>query len=165
MAKLHAKVKRFIVINLACMDTPTQVADAVKEEFGIVVSRQQVHNYDTTRTYGKDLSKDLRKLFDEMRAKFLAEIDKIPIANQAFRLRAIQRAFTRAEAAKNQVLALQALKQAAEESGGAYTNTRKLVGSKTEPLVHEHRRSIEDYTDAELAELAAGASSATANPE
>ena len=44
MAALKSEVKSFIVQALACFDTPSQVAEAVKNEFGVVLSRQQVEN-------------------------------------------------------------------------------------------------------------------------
>ncbi len=169
MAKLDGKHKRFIVVSLAYYETPSQVAAAVKEEFNVVVTRQQVAFFDpTTRQSGnKKPSKEYVDLFTETRATLDAKIDSIPINKQSFRLLAIQRIFRAAEASNNRVLALQALKQAAEEGGGAYTNTRRLEGTKGAPIVHEHRRSIEDYTDAELADLAAaaGATGAAANSE
>jgi hypothetical protein len=46
MAALKDEVKRFIVQSLACFDTPSQVAQAVKDTFGLEVSRQQCEFYD-----------------------------------------------------------------------------------------------------------------------
>ena len=42
MAALKEPVKIFIVQSLACFETPQQVADTVKQDFKIEVSRQQV---------------------------------------------------------------------------------------------------------------------------
>lgn len=42
MASLNNEIKAFIVQALACFDTPSQVAKAVKQEFDLDVSRQQV---------------------------------------------------------------------------------------------------------------------------
>lgn len=56
MATLKEPVKIFIVQSLACRDTPQEVADAVKQEFGIEIGRQQVAAYDPTKVRGKDLS-------------------------------------------------------------------------------------------------------------
>lgn len=50
MATLNDSVKQFIVQALACYDTPQQVSDTVKEEFGQEVPRQQVALYDPTNT-------------------------------------------------------------------------------------------------------------------
>ena len=41
MAALKGEVKAFIVQSLACFDTPSQVVDAVKKEFGITIPRHQ----------------------------------------------------------------------------------------------------------------------------
>ncbi|MFE1726821.1 DUF2280 domain-containing protein, partial [Acinetobacter baumannii] len=42
MAALKEQVKIFIVQALACMDTPQQVANGVKQEFNIEIDRKQV---------------------------------------------------------------------------------------------------------------------------
>ena len=49
MAALKEQVKIFIVQALACMDTPQQVANAVKQEFNIEIDRKQVQLYDPTK--------------------------------------------------------------------------------------------------------------------
>jgi hypothetical protein len=46
--ELSGPVKAFIVQRLARFDAPSQVVKAVKEEFGLDVSRQRVHFYDPT---------------------------------------------------------------------------------------------------------------------
>ena len=46
MPTLTNAIKEFIVKGLACYDTPSQVGEAVNVNFGVVVSRQQVHRYD-----------------------------------------------------------------------------------------------------------------------
>ncbi len=154
MAKLGVKEKRFIVQALACWDTPTQVAAAVKEHFGLVLTRQQVAYYDPTTTMGVDVSKELRKLFHETRERFRSEIDDIPIANQAFRLRSLSKMHEEARGQGNKPLAAQLLEQVAKEVGGAYTNTRRHEGGDpSKPITHEHRHAM---TDAELESIAAG---------
>lgn len=128
MAALSEDVKRFVVQALACYDTPSQVAEAVKEEFGIVVVRQQVATYDPTKHTGKNLSKKWRAVFDATRAKFKDEVSDIPIAQRAFRLRALQRIATKAEGMRNMALTLQVLEQAAKEVGDTYVNRQKSDG-------------------------------------
>lgn len=124
MAKLSEAEKRFIVQALACYDTPTQVVDAVKEEFGTVLDRGHVGCYDPTKAAGKDLAKKWRDLFEETRKRFRAEVAEIPIADQAYRLRQLQRMLQDAMSRKNVVLASQLLEQAAKEAGGQFTNKR-----------------------------------------
>lgn len=52
MATLKNEVKAFIVQAIACFDTPSQVAQAVRQEFGIELSRQQCEAYDPTKYAG-----------------------------------------------------------------------------------------------------------------
>lgn len=155
MATLTDDQKRFVVQALACYDTPQQVVDAVKEEFGIVVSRPQVQAYDPDKKIAKDLSKKWRDLFYETRKKFLEDASSIPIANQTFRLRALNRMYARAERQGNVVVAAQIIEQAAKEVGGAFTNRRELTGKNGGPM---ELRKTKDLSDDELADIAAGRS-------
>lgn len=124
MAALRDEVKRFIVQALACYDTPTQVSIAVKEEYGLDVGRQQVAAYDPTKHAGRSLSQKWTVLFNDTREKFRETTAMIPIAQQSFRLRALERIFAKAENMRNLPLAMQALEQAAKETGEAYVNRR-----------------------------------------
>lgn len=158
MATLNDDVKRFIVQALACYDTPSQVAEAVKEEFGLVIDRQHVAVYDPTKKVGKALSQKWRDLFEETRKKFLNDVSSIPIANQTFRLRALNRMFTRAESVKNLALASQLLEQASKEVGGAFTNRHELTGKDGGPMEHRVSRLSDAELDAEIAKAAAAMS-------
>jgi hypothetical protein len=122
MAKLTSEVQGFIVQALACFDTPSQVAAAVKEEFGIEISRQRCEAHDPTKRAGRDLSKRLRTLFEDTRKRFREETADIPIANRAYRLRALGRLAERAENMRNLSLTAQLLEQAAKEVGDVYVN-------------------------------------------
>ncbi len=128
MAKLSEAEKRFIVQALACYDTPTQVVEAVKEEFGTVMDRGHVGCYDPTKVAGRELAKKWRDLFEATREAFKREAVEIPIAQRSFRLRALQRMATKAESMKNMPLALQVLEQAAKECGDMYVNRKPLDG-------------------------------------
>jgi hypothetical protein len=120
--QMNDAVRMFIIQSLAAFDTPSQVAEAVKDEFGITISRQAVHAYDPTKAAGKDLQEKWRTLFEESRAAFLDNVADIPIANKAMRLRALQRMASKAEGMKNLALAARLHEQAAKEVGNAYTN-------------------------------------------
>ncbi|TDJ77259.1 DUF2280 domain-containing protein [Pseudomonas putida] len=122
MAALNTEVKAFIVQALACFDTPAQVAASVREEFGIEVSRQQCESHDPTKRSGKDLAKRWVTLFEDTRARFREETAEIPIANRAYRLRALGRMVEKVEGMRNYGLALQILEQAAKEVGDVYVN-------------------------------------------
>ncbi len=127
-------VRMYIIQALAAFDTPSMVADAVKDEFGVTISRQSVHAYDPTKVAGKDLSEKWRNLFEESRKAFLDNVTDIPIANKATRVRALNRMAAKAEAMKNFKLAADLHKQAAEEMGNAYTNRRELTGKDGKDL-------------------------------
>jgi hypothetical protein len=117
----------FIVQALACFLTPTQVAELVKEEFGITVTRQKVQYYDPTKGKEKGLAAKHKAIFKSTRKAYLAGIGDVGVANLRYRLDKIQGVVERAEAQKgrNDAMVLQALKQAAEDAGGVYTNKRK----------------------------------------
>lgn len=127
-------VRMFIVQSLAAFDTPTQVAEAVKEEFGVTISRQGVHAYDPTKAAGKDVDDRWKTLFEESRKSFLENVTDVPIANKATRLRALHRMAQAAERKGNYPLAAQLHKQAAEEMGNAYTNKREITGKDGKDL-------------------------------
>lgn len=122
MAALTSDVKAFIVQALACFDTPTQVSQAVKQEFDIDVTRQQVEQHDPTKRAGANLAAKWRTLFEDTRKRFREETSEIPIANRAFRLRVLGRMAEKAESMKNMALTAQLLEQAAKEVGDVYVN-------------------------------------------
>ncbi|PIK75555.1 DUF2280 domain-containing protein [Pseudomonas sp. 382] len=122
MAALSNDVKAFIVQALACFDTPSQVAEAVQKEFSITVTRQQVETHDPTKYSGKGLAKRWVTLFEDTRKRFREETAEIPIANRAYRLRALGRMAEKAESMKNMALTAQLLEQAAKEVGDVYVN-------------------------------------------
>ena len=129
MAALKGEVKAFIVQSLACFDTPSQVVEAVKKEFGLTITRQQVESHDPTKANGKGLAQKWVDMFNGTRERFQNEISDIPIANKAYRLRALDRMATKTEGMKNFALASQLIEQAAKEVGDAYTNKHKFEHS------------------------------------
>ncbi|WPZ05647.1 DUF2280 domain-containing protein [Pelagerythrobacter marinus] len=133
-SKLTDDVKTFIVQALACFDTPSQVVDAVNQEFGVTVTRQNVEKYDPTKVAGKNLAPKWRAMFEQARKSFIEDSSQIAIAHRSTRLRALQRMAAKAEAKGNFPLAAQLHKQAAEEMGNAYTNRRELTGKDGKDL-------------------------------
>ena len=129
MAALKPEVKAYIIQMLACYDTPSQVVEAVQKDFGIAITRQQVETHDPTKVSGKTLAKKWVDLFNRTRDRFLNEISDIPIANKAYRLRALDRMMTKAESMRNMALAASLMEQAAKECGDAYTNKQKVEHS------------------------------------
>lgn len=110
MAALKEPVKIFIVQSLACFETPQQVADAVKQRFGIEIERQQCENYDPTKYSGRNLSKKLKNLFEKTRKDFKTNIEDIPVANKAFHFKELQKMYD--DWGKNKVMRQNVLKQA-----------------------------------------------------
>jgi hypothetical protein len=133
-AKLSDEVKTFIVQSLACFDSPSTVAKAVKAEYAIEVSRQLVESHDPNKVAASGLAAKWRQLFAETRQTFLEDTAGIAISHRAVRLRALQRMAEKAETQGNMVLAKDLLKQAAEEMGNAYTNRRELTGKDGKDL-------------------------------
>ncbi|WP_155032076.1 DUF2280 domain-containing protein, partial [Enterobacter hormaechei] len=122
-------VKAFIVQSLACFDTPSQVVELVKKEFGLSITRQQVESHDPTKANGRGLAQKWVDMFNATRERFQNEISDIPIANKAYRLRVLDRMATRAEGMKNLALTAEIIEQAAKECGDAYTNKHKFEHS------------------------------------
>lgn len=115
MATLPTAVIMHIVIELACFDTPAQVASTVKEKFGLTVSRQRIEAYHPERRAGAKLSPKWRAMFYDTRARLLAQLDDIPIACQAYRLRVLERVAAKAEGMGNLPLAARIIELAARE--------------------------------------------------
>lgn len=124
MATLTKRQKRFIIEHLAVWETPTDVVEAFKEEFGTKTTRQQVHNYNADSPHSrKRMAKDLEAYFDECRERFLERKQDIAIANKAYRLNELGKILRKFNSPK---VRMDALEQAAKEVGEAYTNKQKL---------------------------------------
>ncbi|MGE8565228.1 MAG: DUF2280 domain-containing protein [Achromobacter sp.] len=130
MAKLTDAQKHFIVQALACWDTPSQVAEALREEFGLDVPRGQVAQYDPTKVAGKNTAQKWRELFFATRENLKRSVGDIPIAQRAYRLRTMQRIATKAENMRNMAMVLLVLEQAAKEVGDAYVNRRMEMAKR-----------------------------------
>ncbi|QSR18426.1 hypothetical protein CA833_14725 [Novosphingobium sp. KA1] len=128
------EVKAYVIQALASFDTPSQVATALKDEFGIELTPQAIQTYDPTKHAGRNLSQKWRVMFDAARKAFTEDSSHIPIAHRSTRLRALQRMATAAERKGNFPLAAQLHKQAAEEMGNAYTNKREITGKDGKDL-------------------------------
>ena len=156
MATLNNKVKAFIVQGLATYMTPSEVAQAVKEEFDIAVTRQQVSFYDPSKAAGLTLSKKWADLFEQFRDDFNNDIQAIPIANKAYRLNMLDRMARDAEKSKNRPLAAALAEQAAKEMGEVFTNKQKVDNTSSDgsmsppqPLTPESEKAISKDLDDE----------------
>ncbi|MBK5566893.1 DUF2280 domain-containing protein [Ensifer sp. SSB1] len=134
--KLTDEVKTYIVQALACFDSPSVVASAVKKDFGLDVSRQLVESHDPNKKAASGLAPKWRVLFEETRKAFLEDTASIAISHRAVRLRALQRMAEKAETSGNMVLAASLMEQAAKEVGDSYTNRREVT-NKFEGMTDE----------------------------
>jgi hypothetical protein len=131
MPVLTDEIKTFIVKGLACYDTPSQVAEDVRVNFDIVVSRQQVHEYDPA--CARPPAQRWRDLHAATRQALLREQAEIGIAHRAVRLRRLDRLASRCE--RNGVTtALKCIEMAAKECGGMY---ERRQGTKSQPAAPE----------------------------
>ncbi|TBH09919.1 DUF2280 domain-containing protein [Rhizobium leguminosarum] len=126
--KVSDAAKMFIVQSLACFDSPSVVAAAVKTEFDVIISRQSIESYDPTKAAGAKMGPRWREIFDATRTAYLADIAKVGISHMAVRLRILQRMVDKVEVQGNSALVAQLLEQAAKEVGGSYTNRREITG-------------------------------------
>ena len=126
MATLTNEVKAFIVQGLATYMTPSDVAEAVKNEFGVEITRQQASSYDPTKAAGMGLAKKWSDMFNKFRDDFSTNIQAIPIANKAYRLTLLNDMALDALKSKNRPLVASLVEQAAKEVGDVYTNKKAL---------------------------------------
>lgn len=141
MADLDERTKLRIVLALAQFETPVDIAKELQSE-GIDTDRRQVGGYDPTRPY-YEAGERWREIFNAERKRYIEDVQSVPIANQGFRLNALQKTYEKAAASGNRVLANQTLRQAAEEVGGALTNERNLKVTKPlEEITADERRAM-----------------------
>jgi len=131
--KLEKEHQIYIVEQLAMFERLKTVQTRLKEIYGIELSLPGIQHYQIT---SKELSKDLRKVFNSTRKQFLANSLTIPLANKNVRLQKLQNIFDKQEDSpiQNSVEMRATLKQAAEEMGDAYTNKREVTGKNGEDL-------------------------------
>ncbi|MDV2984170.1 UNVERIFIED_CONTAM: DUF2280 domain-containing protein [Methylobacteriaceae bacterium AG10] len=123
---LTDEAKRFVVQQLAMFETPSDVAKAVKEEFGLEITRQSVEAYDPGKRAGAALSEEFRELFRITRETFLTDTAAIGVSHKVIRLRTLSRLIETAEKRGNAVLVANLLVQVAKEMGDAYTNRQRI---------------------------------------
>jgi len=124
--RLPSNVKQFIVINNACGSSPSQVAKAVKEVFGLDVSAQAVERYDPTKTAGQSLSLPLKTLFREMQREFQTMVVKAGVADQSWRIAKLHLIAQHCFDQGNYQRTMEAMEQAAKDLGGVYTNKARI---------------------------------------
>jgi hypothetical protein len=149
--KLPDKVRRFVVTMLACYERHDDVRKAALEQYGeelkaagVELTRDKVRALDPTQARGQEMSPKLKEVFWETRKRFDAESEEQLIGDLRHRRSMYRVIADRALAKGNEQLALQALKQAAQDAGGVFTNRRELSGPKGGP-VETVSMSLEDW--------------------
>jgi hypothetical protein len=147
MARLEEHVKVFIVERLACYGRPTEICEAVKEEFGVVIPRQQVEEYDPEK---RCKSKKWAALHKAARAAFLDKRAGLAIAHRSWRMQMLEDMARDARKKRNYKLAAELLEQAAKEDGDYYVNARANApaSAETEEQRVEKMRQQFDAMDA-----------------
>lgn len=135
-AKLTQAQQTFVVQSLACFDSPSVVAAALKKDHGVEISPQAVECYDPTKKAGSNIALKWKLLFEATRKTFLEDTSPIAISHRSVRLRALQRMAEKAEGVGNMVLAASLMEQAAKEVGDSYTNRREVT-NKFEGMTDE----------------------------
>ena len=118
----------------ACFTPAKEVAEALKEEFGLDLQPFQLYPWDADRPAGKDLPEEYVALFRETRAKYRESVQDVAIANRVWRMKEYQKMYDRATGElthksngkhdpklKNDNFALKILEQVAKETGGTYS--------------------------------------------
>lgn len=124
---LPLEVKKFIVKQLACYDTPSEVAAMVKEEFEIDLQRGNINAYNPLSRQGRQLSKRLKLIFFGTRKRFESDIQKLPLANPIVRVSELSKFYYKARDRNNFKAAATYLKQIQDETTGSKI---KLVGGE-----------------------------------
>lgn len=126
--KLSEEAQIFAVTELACFRTPSEVAEALKTEYGVEITRQSVQRYDPTTYAGRTLSEKLKTVFSDARRRWREETADIAISGKAARIRELESLAKKAAGMNNLALAKEIYKQIAEEMGDVFTNKRTLDG-------------------------------------
>lgn len=125
MATIKKEIKLFIVQQFALFASSGEIIDLVKDEFDVVVTKQQIHFYNGDRN--EKLPEEWRKIFNKTRTEFEEGKLKIPIAEKHYRLNELNKIYQKQKSAKSQnTKAMKdTLEQAAKESGDAFSNRIK----------------------------------------
>lgn len=147
--RLPDEVRQFIVTQLACYERIADVRRAAADAFpdlpeGVRIDDNRVRALDPTQARGQEMSPALKKLFWKVRNRFDKLAEEKLVGSLRHRLGVYDTVVARALSKGNEQIALQALKQAAQDKGGVFTNRRELSGPKGGP-VETVSMSIEDW--------------------
>lgn len=154
--KLERVHQIFIVQQLAMFERGAAIQKTMKEEFEIDISRPAISYYNISNP---DLPAEFKKLFTKTRNDFLKDSSKIPIANKSYRLKKLWKMFEAEEdqnpAMQNKKAMRELLKQAAMESGDAFSNKQKHehTGADGGPIKTETKADLSKLSTEELLQL------------
>lgn len=117
--KLKTDHKRFLVRCFARYFGATEARDALKLQYGIEVTVQTATLYNPESPACDGLRPDLQALFADERKRHLEDIDSIPIAHRAIRLRRLEDAYHLENKRGNTVGIRDTIEQARKESDEA----------------------------------------------
>ena len=133
---LPSEVKEYIVTQLAGFSAPFEIQEQVKEIFGVDVTKQHIQYYNPHSYTGKTLISKYLELFNVRREIFLNQVQDIPIANVAVRLKRLENSWIQLIAKKNYIAANAVLEQAAKEASGFYSpRSQQLPSQEGESFV------------------------------
>ena len=150
--KLNERNKLFLVQQLACFASPTEAAEALKEERRVIITPQACEHYDPSKRAGASLARHLRAVFEETRKAFLKHIEKnVPEANKAVRVRHLAVASRRLREARDWDGMADMFEHIAKELGNVHSNRRELTGKAGGAIkIQEIDMMTEDAVDEEL---------------
>lgn len=120
--RLSDEIKALIVQRIACYETPSRIAAAVRINFGIDVDRRRIFDYNPNGS--RPPAQRWIDLHAATRARFLRDVAEIGVAQKVIRLRALDRFAEMAEDDNRHDKAAKYLEQAARECGGFYEKRR-----------------------------------------
>lgn len=146
--------KLFLVRELAAYESPTAVAQSFQQQFGKEITAQRVESYDPTKVSGERLGKKLKTEFFRARESYLNDLDAIPEASKAVRVRKLAASAKTMIARGNHLAGAQIFEQIAKEVGGHYESKRQieLTGKDGGPVETKEVASRGDVL-AELEEI------------
>lgn len=148
--KLTEAAQVFICQRIGVGDTPKTIADAVKEEFGVEISRATVEGYDPEKMdrRGKPIREKWRLIVEQTRSDYAKGVAHVPIMHKLVRLERWERLYQMAVERNNIVLAAELLEKASKEAHDFYAKRTglglgDLLGGDGDGDGEEHRGGFE----------------------
>lgn len=133
-------VKRRIVELYAQFQGVSAIQKAIKDEFGVDLDKRTILHYDAGNPKAR-IGRRLKALYAEAREAYVKETARIGVANQAHRLRLIERVIEKATTSKDYNSALKGLELAAKEMGGVLEGKHTI---RHEGSIEHRHLSVED---------------------